>query len=126
MKIQHPLLIPDPTAIWKARVESWEFKHNTRTILNHHNIIGKESFEKINVPKKGTILGKVRYWILKNQTRTNTILISSILNIYHENFESDKNYWKKRNAKHYCNMIGKVFKKERKWSVFKNLKLGCE
>ena len=32
----------------------------------YHNIIGKESFEKMNVSKKGNILGKVWYRILKN------------------------------------------------------------
>ena len=63
--------------------------------------------------KKGNILGKVQYRILKNQTQTNTILISSISNIYHENLESDKSDWKKRKAKYYYIMIGKEFKKKK-------------
>ena len=32
----------------------------------YHNIIGKESFEKVNVTKKENSLGKVWYRILKN------------------------------------------------------------
>ena len=32
----------------------------------YHNIIGEESFEKMNVTKKGNILGKVWYRVLKN------------------------------------------------------------
>ena len=70
-----------------------------RTILNHHNKIGKESFEKINVIIKGNILGKVWYRILKNKIQTNKIFISSISNIYHANFESDKNDWIKKKSK---------------------------
>ena len=65
----------------------------------YHNIIGEESFEKMNVTKKGNILGKVWYRILKNKTRTNIIFISSISNIYRANFESDKNDWIKKKSK---------------------------
>ena len=65
----------------------------------YHSIIGKDSFEKMNLTKKGNILGKVWYRILKNRTQTNTIFISSISNIYHAKFESDKNDWKKKKSK---------------------------
>ena len=65
------------------------------SVKYYHSIIGKESFEKMNVTKKGNILGKVWYRILKNQIRTNTILISSISNFNHDNFEFDKNNCKK-------------------------------
>ena len=53
----------------------------------------------MNVTKKGNVLEKVKYRILKIWTWANTILIRSISNFYHENFEFGKNDYKKNKSK---------------------------
>ena len=80
----------------------------------------------MNVTKKGNVLEKVKYRILKIWTWANTILIRSISNFHHENFEFDKNDYKKTKTKYFCNAISKEFKKKKNESVCNNLKLWSE
>jgi len=65
------------------------------SVKYYHSIIGKESFEKNERDQKRNNLWNVWYRILKNQTRKNTILIRSVSNFYHKNFDSDQNDCKK-------------------------------